>query len=881
MSELSGVRSLLLAGLVVALGGGFAPAQDRPHAYYVLIDTSASMTETPRAPKVPEDWKESKLEAVKRELGRFCVSLPSETEVVIYTFDARVQPGPEVVILGEEDRERLRKFFSEFEAKGKQTHLWRSLAFVLEKVSQSVKATPGKTARVLVYTDGEDNDPAAPDADALLAQYDDLLRDRGQLTYVTLGYTLRSDYQQVLEKHGVRIQRSLSSEDVLPPLPNFSWRPRQPVAGEEVQFIDHSGGVIRDYLWEFGDGTPTSSDKTPAHVFEKPGKYSVVLSITSPRGEKAPMTREVLVVEKVPLKARFRQPPKEVPAGVPVYFVNESQGSVDKFAWDFGDGETSSEQHPVHAFAKPGSYTVKLTVSDTKGNSDEFALENAVRVKPPDPPKVDFIVPSGPVDAGQPVQFFDRSTGLIEKLAWDFGDGSPVSNERDPTHEYAEAKTYTMKLTAAGPGGSVEAAKPVVVKPPEPPKVDFVVPAERVEMGARVQLFDRSRGVIEEYSWEFGDGSAPSAERDPVHQYAKPGKYEVKLTVRGPGGSDTKTATIEVRQHPAPKAALVIGTKKPTVDQEVLFTDQSEGMVTSARWVFGDGTPAVEVDYTGAEAKRSVTHAFAKAGKYTATLAVEGPGGGSEAKSEEIEVVPGLTPPRAEFSVEASEGKAPLTVKFSNKSKGNVTRLTWDFGDGTKEVRETLSDVEHTYAEPGEYVPQLTAEGPEGAGAPHTFTLDQPIHAKSWWKMNAWWLWPLLILLGLLVLAGAGAGAWYGGRRIQRAREIAAMSVLTGSISCKPAAARANWRTYTLPGDSSAFTFRPAESLAPDAPGFDRDQDLEAVLTKRVDEDTFGGYAETYTLALHRGGGSHPESSVGVKPREEFQLGSYHFRYDG
>ena len=394
MSAKPGLRWFVLVALLISLLGLTASAQDRPHAYYLLIDTSASMTETPRAPKVPEDWKESKLEVVKRQLGDFCASLPAETEVVIYTFDSDVREGPQVVILGNDQRQQLRAFFGEFEAKGKQTHLWRSLAFVLEKVSQSVEATPGRMARVLVYTDGEDNDPTAPDPAGILERHKELIKDRGRVTYVTLGFTLRSDYQQVFATYGVRIRASLSPAEIIPLESSFSWHPRQPVVGEEVQFVDHSGGVIREYSWDFADGTARSGDKAPLHVYQKPGQYAVALEVRSPSEEADTVTRQVTVVDKVPLKAQFKKPPEEVPAGTPVYFVNESQGSVDAFAWDFGDGTTSTEQHPVHPFAKPGVYTVRLTVTDAKGDKDEYALEKAVRVKPPEPPKADFSSPS-------------------------------------------------------------------------------------------------------------------------------------------------------------------------------------------------------------------------------------------------------------------------------------------------------------------------------------------------------------------------------------------------------------------------------------------------------------------------------------------------------
>ncbi len=48
--------------------------------------------------------------------------------------------------------------------------------------------------------------------------------------------------------------------------------------------------------------------------------------------------------------------------------------NADTYAWDFGDGETSTEQNPVHTYAMSGKYTVKLTVTG-KGGTAEATTE--------------------------------------------------------------------------------------------------------------------------------------------------------------------------------------------------------------------------------------------------------------------------------------------------------------------------------------------------------------------------------------------------------------------------------------------------------------------------------------------------------------------------
>ena len=64
-----------------------------------------------------------------------------------------------------------------------------------------------------------------------------------------------------------------------------------------------------------------------------------------------------------------------------VAFTNQSTGA-SSYAWDFGDGGTSTVVSPVHRYEEPGAYTVRLTANGPAG-SDEFVVANAVRVFAP------------------------------------------------------------------------------------------------------------------------------------------------------------------------------------------------------------------------------------------------------------------------------------------------------------------------------------------------------------------------------------------------------------------------------------------------------------------------------------------------------------------
>ena len=52
-----------------------------------------------------------------------------------------------------------------------------------------------------------------------------------------------------------------------------------------------------------------------------------------------------------------------------VAFEDESAGTVTSWRWDFGDGTSSAEQHPIHTYAKAGQYVVALYVEGPAGKS--------------------------------------------------------------------------------------------------------------------------------------------------------------------------------------------------------------------------------------------------------------------------------------------------------------------------------------------------------------------------------------------------------------------------------------------------------------------------------------------------------------------------------
>ena len=175
------------------------------------------------------------------------------------------------------------------------------------------------------------------------------------------------------------------------------------------------------------------------------------------------------------LDADFSANPTSGTAPLVVNFTDTSTGAtggISNRSWDFGDSSTGSSAMVAKTYSNPGTYTVALTVMDSVGNSDAAIKTDliTVTVAPPPPPIADFS--ANPTSGTTPltVNFTDSSAGDITSWVWDFGDGNS-STSQNPTHNYTVAGTYTVKLTAKGPGGSDSWTESnyITVSPSNPP----------------------------------------------------------------------------------------------------------------------------------------------------------------------------------------------------------------------------------------------------------------------------------------------------------------------------------------------------------------------------------------------------------------------------
>lgn len=153
------------------------------------------------------------------------------------------------------------------------------------------------------------------------------------------------------------------------PNPSFN-APASGVVGRPVSFTDTTAGSGNAESWNFGDDTATGTGPGPQHTYSGAGAYTVTLALTDSLGQVAYTSKQVLV--RNPPRAAFAVTTAHRVKGSPVKFSSTGSsspnGSITSYAWNFGDGSAAgSGASPKHTFKRSGTFTVRLTVTDSVG----------------------------------------------------------------------------------------------------------------------------------------------------------------------------------------------------------------------------------------------------------------------------------------------------------------------------------------------------------------------------------------------------------------------------------------------------------------------------------------------------------------------------------
>jgi PKD repeat protein len=334
-----------------------------------------------------------------------------------------------------------------------------------------------------------------------------------------------------------------------PPVADFTFEPASPseVNLKEVVTFKADGssdpdGTINAYEWDFtNDGIYDATGPTVTHIFNTGGSKIVTLRVTDNEGARGFKTL-VVSVEFIRPRADFTLAPTMPKVGEVVSFdgsdSTDDDGRIDFYEWDFDNNGVADATGKFvnHVFTTGGGKPVTLKVTDNDGVT--AFITKTVPVEINTPPAASFTyVPENPTTADT-IAFTSTSSdfdGTIIAWQWEFGDGE-TSDVQSPSHKYATAKTYSVKLTVTDNDGAtssvtenITVSEPANVSPVA--NFSFTPTAPQVNQAVRFNdLSTDADGTVTGWDWDFGDGGT-STDQNPTHQYTTVGIYTVALTV--------------------------------------------------------------------------------------------------------------------------------------------------------------------------------------------------------------------------------------------------------------------------------------------------------------------------------------------------------------
>ena len=354
-----------------------------------------------------------------------------------------------------------------------------------------------------------------------------------------------------------------------------------------VTFTNKSIGVGATYSWDFGDGN-TSKEVSPSHKFAGVGEFKVKMLMKDKNGC---LDSTSTVIKIFTAHADFEL--SDSFSTCPPLTVNITNKSANYISvnWNFSEGGNSQLINPSHMYTYPGTYLVKLTVTNNGGCTDELTKKITIQG-----PTGKFLYTPTEICNPGTVSYKLVSDNAV-KYIWDYNDGTTIiSTSKTSTHTYTQPGIYVPKIVIEDAEGC-----PVPIRGLDTIKVydvqTYITSTNKLLCDSGSVSFKDStisNDAIGRYMWNFGDGATSSAS-NPTHYYKKTGLYTVKLVTTTRFGCVDSTVVdkyIKIVNSPLIKMTGDLLECEPAnlkFSSEFVRTDTS---AVTWNWNFGNGNTA-------------------------------------------------------------------------------------------------------------------------------------------------------------------------------------------------------------------------------------------------------------------------------------------------
>jgi len=480
-----------------------------------------------------------------------------------------------------------------------------------------------------------------------------------------------------------------------------------------------TGGVSA--TWTFDVAPNTFIGNTPPTIdYNSPGNYVTTLSVEGLNGclDTDQAVATVYASPQVDFLAN------NVCQGTAAEFTDLSVADpgdqIISWVWDFGEGFSSFDQNPEHAYDGDGSFDVTLTVTTANCGA---SLTQTVSVEPAPVP----VIGLNPTEGCAPLEVqFENATAGAASYQWLFGDNT-ASTDEAPSHTYfnftPNDTIYQVIFTAFSTFGcSASDTLDVLVYPGAQASFqDNSVPPGCSPFDAN--FINTSTGASS-YTWDFGDNTT-STQENPDHLYVNNTGFLQNFTVEliafaDNGCHDTTYSSITVYPTPNWEFDLLPDSGCSPLIVTMPFIQG----INSFQWDFGDGSD-INIFPTP-------THIFENQTTdpaiYEVTLIGISPFGCTDTTSSEVWVNP---QPIAQFTADINSGCSPLTVNFENLSIQADT-YDWNYGGAGTSSESALTHsftFENLTDEVLVYEVELTAISDDGCI--DSFTLPIQVYPQA------------------------------------------------------------------------------------------------------------------------------------------------------
>ncbi|MGN6445468.1 PKD domain-containing protein [Amnibacterium sp.] len=310
-----------------------------------------------------------------------------------------------------------------------------------------------------------------------------------------------------------------------------------------TQGQDYSG------YWRIGGDTSWSGASYFAGQIDDTAIYPTALSAATVSAHYGDATSGA--ASTVPV-ASFTTNPSDLAVALDATGSSDTGGKLVSYAWDFGDGsavETATTATTTHTYAKAGTYSIVLRVTDDHGATSSVTKQVTVSAAN-QAPAASFTSSVNGLGASFDASASKDSDGSIASYAWDFGDGSAIETDTTAStaHTYSKGGSYTVSLTVTDNQGATDTVKHAVTvaAPNQPPTASFTSATSGLTVNVDGSGSSDPDGTVASYAWDFGDGHTATG-ATAAHTYAAGGTFTVQFTVTDNGGataSVTRSVTV-------------------------------------------------------------------------------------------------------------------------------------------------------------------------------------------------------------------------------------------------------------------------------------------------------------------------------------------------